>query len=71
MLESLRVCRNGTVRGGSMSGAERCESCFVMLTSESTVDIEDLLRLCRDVRLSSRGFMSGGSFEILRNKVAR
>lgn len=34
-------------------------------------DIEDLLRLWRDVRLSSSGFMSGGSFVILRNVTAR
>ena len=45
MFESFRVCRNGTVRGGSMSGAERCESRFAVLASVGAVDMEDLLRL--------------------------
>lgn len=38
------------------------------------VDIDDLLRLCRDareVRLSSNGFMSGGRFVIFLNTRAR
>ena len=35
------------------------------------VEMEDLLRLWRDVRLSSNGFISGGSLEILRNVTAR
>ncbi len=34
-------------------------------------EMEDLERLCRDVRLSSNGFMSGGSFVILRKVTAR
>ena len=34
--------------------------------------MDDLFRLWRrDVRLSSRGFISGGSFEILRKVIAR
>ena len=42
--------------------------------SDSTVvaiDIEDLLRLWREVRLSSKGFISGGMFEILWKVTAR
>ena len=35
------------------------------------VEMEDLLRLCRDVRLSSSGFISGGSLVIFRNVTAR
>ena len=32
---------------------------------------EDLFRLCLEVRLSSRGFISGGSCEILRKMTPR
>ena len=32
---------------------------------------DDLLRLCRDVKLSSNGFMSGGSLDILRKMTPR
>ena len=32
---------------------------------------DDLLRLCRDVRLSSNGFISGGSLDILRKMTPR
>ena len=35
------------------------------------VDIEDLFRLWREVRLSSNGFMSGGMFAILWKVTAR
>lgn len=35
------------------------------------VEIEDLLRLWRDVRLSSNGFISGGRLVILRKVTAR
>ena len=32
---------------------------------------DDLLRLCRDVKLSSNGFISGGSLDILRKMTPR
>lgn len=32
---------------------------------------EDLFRLCLDVRLSSKGFMSGGSLEIFLKMTVR
>ena len=32
---------------------------------------DDLLRLCRDVKLSSSGFISGGSLDILRKMTPR
>jgi hypothetical protein len=60
--DSVRVCMNGMVRGGLINGAERCES---RAFTESAIDIEDLLRLCREVKLSSSGFRSGGSLAIL------
>ncbi len=36
-----------------------------------TVEIEDFDRLCREVKLSSSGFMSGGSFVIFLNVMAK
>ena len=70
------MCMKGTLRGGEMRGSEAWESLFGLV-----VDVvawllrlsssEDLLRLWRDVRLSSRGFMSGGRLEILRKIRAR
>ena len=69
--ESLLVCMNGTVRGGaSINGAERCESRLVG-ASVGAIDIDDLFLLCLEVRLSSSGFISGGSFEIFRKTTAR
>lgn len=42
-----------------------------MVLEEAKVETEDLLRLWREVRLSSNGFMSGGSWVILRKVTAR
>ena len=64
------MCMNGTLLGGSMSGADRCAS-RPTLAIESTTEMEDLLRLCRVVKFGSRGFMSGGSFVIARNMTAK
>lgn len=44
---------------------------FSDMVEAPKVETEDLLRLWRVVRLSSRGFMSGGSLVILRNVTAR
>ena len=75
------MCRKGIIGGAAKSfcsvaklrllsnGAEMRFSEIVV-----TVDIEDLLRLCREareVRLSSNGFMSGGRFVIFLNTRAR
>ena len=68
--ESLRVCIKGTLRVGEINGS----SIFDSRLDETTVVawlMSDFLCLCRDVRLSSRGFMSGGSRAILRNIAAR
>ncbi len=61
-----------------MSGSLTAELRFEFGDVETVVawlkrfsDKEDLLRLWRDVRLSSRGFMSGGSLAILRKMTAR
>ncbi len=37
---------------------------------DADIEIEDLFRLWREVRLSSRGFISGGSLVILRKVTA-
>lgn len=49
-------------------GAERRFSFSLRVVA---IEMEDLLRLWREVRLSSRGFMSGGSLVILRKVTAR
>lgn len=73
--DSFRVCMNGTDRAGDIKGSSARESrleliavlaWLVRLSSSS-----DLLRLCRDVKLSSNGFMSGGRLDILRKMTAR
>lgn len=77
-MDWVRVWKNGIVGGRARSsygapelrllskGVDRRFSETVV-----AVEIEDLLRLWRDVRLSSNGFMSGGSLVILRNVTAR
>ena len=74
--ESLRVCMNGTVRGGEMRGSSTWDSRLLFAVAVVAWLIrlsrsEDLLRLCRDVKLSSRGFISGGSLDILRKVTPR
>ena len=73
---TYRVCMKGTFRTGDISGSSALDSrsvedvaAVIWLTRLSSS--EDLLRLCRDVRLSSKGFISGGSLEILRNITPR
>ena len=56
--------------GELMRGAEGLYESRLPISLVAT-DMEDLLRLCREVRLSSRGFMSGGSLAILRKTMAR
>lgn len=77
-VDPVRVWKNGIVGGRERSsyaapelrllsnGAEIRFSAIVVAT-----DTEDLFLLWREVRLSSSGFMSGGSFVILRNVTAR
>lgn len=70
---------NGTARTGEINGSSALELRLlfglvvplVWLWRFSSLKIEDLLRLCREVKLSSRGFISGGSFEILLKRKAR
>lgn len=73
--DSFRVWRNGTVRGGAIRESSAFELRFVAVVAVFWLmrlsTREDLLRLWRDVRLSSSGFMSGGSLEILRKMTAR
>lgn len=73
--DSLRVCMKGTDRTGDISGSSTRVSRFELVAVSAWLlrssRSSDLLRLCLEVRLSSRGFMSGGSFEIFRNKTAR
>ena len=70
------MCMNGTLRGGEIRGSEARESLFGLVVDAVAWLLrlsrrEDLLRLWRDVRLSSRGFISGGRLEILRKMRAR
>lgn len=68
------MCRNGTVRGGEMSESSALELRFVVVAVVPLVRLsssDDLLRLWREVRLSSKGFMSGGRLEIWRKMTAR
>lgn len=73
--ESARVCRKGIVRGGDIGEPSDLEFRFEAVPSVSWLmrfsTRDDLFRLCRDVRLSSSGFMSGGSLEIFRKIIAR
>ncbi len=75
--ELLRVCMKGTVRGGEINGSSAFESSFWLFAVAVVAwpmrfsRGEDLLRLCLDVRLSSRGFMSGGSWAIFRKMTPR
>jgi hypothetical protein len=73
--DSVRVCKKGIVRGGDISGSSDLELRFVVAASVIWLMRfsmrDDLFRLWRDVRLSSSGFMSGGSLEIFRKMIAR
>lgn len=68
------MCKKGMV-GEAIRGS----SAFESWTLSVEVDVwvkrlsrrDDLLRLCREVKLSSKGFMSGGSLEILRKMTPR
>lgn len=77
-VEPVRVWRKDIVRGFVKSSYAVAELRLLCSGAEMrfseivvVVDIEDLLRLCRDVRLSSNGFMSGGRFVIFLNVIAR
>lgn len=77
-MDSVRVCMNGTLRGGAIRGSSTADARFEFGELDAVVawlkrfsEMEDLFRLCREVRLSSRGFMSGGSLAILRKMIAR
>ena len=63
----------GTLRGDEMRGSEARESLCGLVVDGllRLLRSEDLLRLWRAVRLSSRGFMSGGRLEILRKMRAK
>lgn len=73
--DSLRVCMNGTERTGEIRGSSTRESRFELVAVLAWLvrlsRSSDLLRLCLEVRLSSRGFMSGGRFEIFRKRTAK
>ena len=66
----------GIVRGGEISGSSVLLS-FLLFAVAVVAWLmrlstrEDLLRLCLEVRLSSKGFISGGSCEILRKITPR
>ena len=77
-MERVRVWRKGIVGGRERSSYAAPELRLLssgadMRFSDTVVvvETEDLLRLWRDVRLSSSGFISGGSLVILRNVTAR
>ncbi len=66
----------GTVRGGDIRGSSDLLSFWLFAVAVVAwlmrlSSREDLLRLCLEVRLSSRGFISGGSCEILRKITPR
>jgi len=70
------VCMKGTLRGGEIRGSEAREALFGLVVDAVAWLLRlsrrgDLFRLWRDVRLSSRGFKSGGRLEILRKMRAR
>ena len=69
---------NGTDLGGEINGSSAREPRMPVVVAVVVVTWlmrlstrEDLLRLWREVRLFSRGFMSGGSLDILRNNTPR
>ena len=72
--ESFRVCMNGTV-GWAIKGSSALDSRYLSVDVEFWLiplsRREDLWRLCRDVKLSSKGFISGGSLDILRKMTPR
>lgn len=72
--ESARVWRKGMVRGGETRLSSALELRFVVVVVFWLMRLsrrDDLLRLWREVRFSSKGFMSGGRFEIWRKMTAR
>ena len=64
----------GTV-GDTIKGSSAFDSCSLSIDAEIWLKRlsrkDDLLRLCRDVKLSSKGFISGGSLDILRKMIPR
>jgi hypothetical protein len=80
-LECVRVWKKGIVGGRERSSYAAPELRLLSRGVETrfsaadvkvvVVEIDDLLRLCRDVRLSSRGFISGGKLVIFRKVTAR
>lgn len=77
-LDPVRVCMNGIEGGRESVSYDAPDLCLLSRGVESrfsamvvAVETEDLLRECREVRLSSRGFMSGGNLVIFRNITAR
>jgi len=81
VVDWVLVLKNGMVGGRDKSSYIVPELCLLSKGVESlfsfsenavvAIDIEDLLRLWREVRLSSRGFISGGMLEILWKVMAR
>lgn len=73
--ESFRVCMNGTDRAGEIKGSSTRESRFepvaVLVWLVRLSSKLDLFLLCLEVRLSSKGFMSGGRRDIFRKRTAR
>lgn len=73
--ESFRVCMNGTDRADEIKGSSTRESLFkliaVLVWLVRLSSISDLFRLCLEVRLSSKGFISGGRRDIFRKRTAR
>lgn len=80
VVDCVRVWKNGIVGGRLRSSyaapearllSKGREIRFSEYVEDMAVETEDLLRLCRVVRLSSSGFMSGGNLVIFRNVTAR
>lgn len=77
--ESFRVCMNGTLRTGEISGSSALVESRLDVVVVVVIEvllfrlsvISDRLCLCLEVKLSSRGFMSGGSREIWRKMTPR
>ena len=72
--ESPRVRMNGMV-GDAIKGSSVLDSGILSVDVKIWLNRlssrDDLLRLCREVKLSSKGFISGGSLDILRKMTPR
>lgn len=68
------MCINGMV-GEAIEGSSTLDSWSLSVDVEIWLERlsrrDDLLRLCRDVKFSSKGFISGGSLDILRKVTPR